>query len=324
MRHPHLFVLSVFVALVSVGFFLAAPTASFATTTVILDQPVHFTTAEGSDVVLEAGEYDVAAADDWLRVMPNGGTAVDALLLEAQVAKHEETLKAPLGISAQGESPDTHHLALLLPNGTRLEVVGSYSGIRSRGLSLLRMKRIQRLAAVRRSTPPTEFKTPLFGGGGGNRRYDLDCGNQSVLVGVISKSGLWLDAIGIICQQVNAQTGALGNEFTRGPVGGSGGLAKTKRCNQGNVVNGILIASGSFIEKGTFLCTRWIPAEKKPVDRRDANCSADRCTTSFGNSWGVPNQTGFYCPAGKVGKAVRGRRGIYIDSLQFICDFWNK
>ena len=151
------------------SFFLVTGTA-FAGTTITLDQPAHFTTAEGSDVVLDAGEYEVGAADEWIRVTPSGGQAVEALLLEAQVAKHEEALKAPLGISAQGESPDTHHLALLLPDGKRLEAVGSYSGIRSRGLSLLTIRRLQTLAR----TTNTEFSTPTFGGSGGTRSYNLD------------------------------------------------------------------------------------------------------------------------------------------------------
>jgi hypothetical protein len=30
------------------------------------------------------------------------------------------------------------------------------------------------------------------------------------------------------------------------------------------------------------------------------------------------------CPAGKVGKAIRGRRGSYIDSLRYVCDDYNK
>ena len=141
---------------------------------------MHFTTAEGSDVVLDAGDYEVDAADEWLRVTPSEGQAVDALLLEAQVAKHEEALKAPLGVSAQGESPDTHHLALLLPDGKRLEAVGSYSGIRSRGLSLLTIRRLQRLA---RTTNTRIFSTPRFGGSGGTRSYNLDCGSGSVMVG---------------------------------------------------------------------------------------------------------------------------------------------
>ena len=93
MRHPQPFVLSVFLALASLTFFLAAPTVSLAKTTVTLDQPVHFTTAEGSDVVLDAGDYDVAAADEWLRVTPSEGQAVDALLLDAQVANMKRRLR---------------------------------------------------------------------------------------------------------------------------------------------------------------------------------------------------------------------------------------
>lgn len=298
---------------------------AFAATTVTLEQPVHFTNAEGSDVVLKAGEYSVEPAEEWIRITPSEGQAVDALLLEAQAANHEESLTAPLGLSTKGEQPDTHHLALLLPDGKRLEAIGSYSGIRSRGtLSLLTIPRLKTLSSSSQSTTPTEFSTPLFGGSGGTRSYNLDCGNQSVLVGVIHKSGMWLDAIGIICQQVNAQTGNLGNEFTRGPVGGSGGLARTKRCNQGNVVQGIAVRSGQFIEAGGFRCSPWIPAQKKPVFSTDTPCSGDRCTTIFGSGYGGYNNGRFYCPSEKVGKAVRGRHGIYIDSLRFICDFWDK
>jgi hypothetical protein len=74
---------------------------TFADTTITLDQSGHFTTAEGSDVALDAGDYEVNAADEWLRVTPSEGQAVDAVLLEAQVVRHEEALKAPLGVSAQ-------------------------------------------------------------------------------------------------------------------------------------------------------------------------------------------------------------------------------
>ena len=293
---------------------------AFAGTTITLDQPVHFTTAEGSDVVLDAGDYEVAAADAWLRITPSEGQAVDALLLDAQVAKHEEALKAPLGVSAQGESPDTHHLALLLPDGKRLEAVGSYSGIRSRGLSLLTIRRLQTLAR----TTNTEFSTPRFGGSGGTRGYNLDCGSGSVMVGGIYKSGMWLDAIGIICQEVNSSTGALGREFTRGPVGGSGGIARIARCHRGNVVQGVRGFSGQFVHFLSLSCSRWDPSKKAPVFSEDGTCrtGSDRCT-HLGGSGGSPSDT-FYCPSGQVGKAFRGRKGSYIDSLRFVCDLWNK
>jgi hypothetical protein len=310
--------LSIFLALASVTCFLSAPTASLAKTTVTLDQPVHFTTAEGSDVVLDAGDYEVDAADEWLRVTPNEGQAVDALLLDAQVAKHEEALKVPLGVSAQGESPDTHHLVLLLPDGKRLEAVGSYSGIRSRGLSLLTIRRLQTLAR----TTNTEFSTPRFGGSGGTGSYNLDCGSGSVMVGGIYKAGMWLDAIGIICQRVNAQTGALEGEFTRGPVGGSGGIARTSRCRQGRVVQGVMGYSGQFVHGVSLRCSPWDASKKAPIFSTSGLCKEDRCT-SLGSRGGSRSDS-FYCPSGKVGKAFRGRKGSYIDSLRFVCDFWNK
>ncbi|MDH5585250.1 MAG: hypothetical protein OEZ05_01320, partial [Nitrospirota bacterium] len=49
---------------------VAGSQPALADTTVTLEQPVHFTTAEGSDVVLDAGSYAVEAAEEWLRVIP--------------------------------------------------------------------------------------------------------------------------------------------------------------------------------------------------------------------------------------------------------------
>jgi len=295
---------------------------ALANTTITLNNPVHFTTAEGSDVVLDPGTYAVEAAEDWLRVTPSEGQAVDALLLEVRSAGHEESLTAPLAISTQGEQPDTHHLALLLPGGKRLEAIGSYSGLRSRGtLSLLSIQRLKTLSTAK-STAPTEYSTPLFGGGGGNYSYNLDCGSGSVMVGGIFKSGMWLDALGIICQQVNTLTGALGNEFTRGPVGGSGGIAKVGRCDNGKVVQGIKAFSGQFVNGFLLWCSPWNQSLKAPVYSEATTCTGGRCQ-AIGNFSGSTSNN-FFCPSGKVGKAFRGKRGIYIDSARFVCDFWDK
>ncbi len=164
MRPPLYFSPFLFLAVASFALILAGPQSGWADTTITLDQPVHFTTAEGSDVVLDAGEYSLDQADAWLRVTPSGGSSVDALLLEAHPARHEESLKTSRGLSGPGASPDAHHLVLLFPDGRRLEAVGSYSGIRSRGLSLYTMRQLSSLS----STTNTEFKTPLFGGSGGH------------------------------------------------------------------------------------------------------------------------------------------------------------
>jgi hypothetical protein len=311
-------------------FFLTLTTgASFADTTVTLERPVHFTNAEGSDVVLEAGSYTVEAAEEWLRVTPSEGQLVDALLLEAQSAGHEESLTGPLALSAQGEQPDTHHLALLLPDGKRLEAIGTYSGIRSRStLRLLNLQRLKPLRSTSPSTASTEFSTPLIGGGGGNRSYNLDCGNGSVLVGATYKAGMWLDAMGIICQRVNLQTGALEDDFTRGPVGGSGGTARIARCNPGRVVQGVKGFTGSFVNRIAMFCSQWEPSRKAPVFTTNFNCIGDQaigiCVGFGGPASGTTQSDRFFCPSGKVGKAFRGKHGIYIDSFRLVCDFWDK
>jgi len=307
---------------------LTAVSPTFAAPFVTLEQSVHFTTAEGSDVVLDAGPYTVEAAEEWLRVTPSGGQAVEALLLEARSATHDQSLTAPLALSAQGEQPDTYHLALLLPDGKRLEAVGTYSGIRSRGtLSLLTIQRLKTLSGSSSSTANTEFITPVIGGSGGNRTYNLDCGNGSVLVGASYKAGSWLDALGLICQRVNAQTGALQDEFTRGPVGGSGGAPKMARCPFGKVVGSISARTGLYVNFITMGCYPWNVSQKRP------NLEA-RVTVSdvvkVGNKpdyfcpW-CPQPSGkFPCPSGKAGKALRGKHGIYIDNFRFVCDFWDK
>ena len=307
------------------SFYLSAIGATFANTTVTVEKPVHVTTAEGSDVFLDAGKYTLDAAQEWLRITPSGGNAVDALLLEAHTGKHEESLTDPLAISATGIEPDSHHLVLLLPGGKSLEATGTYSGIRSRGrLSRLSIQRLRTLAASKRRTSRTEFVTPSMGGSGGKRSYNLDCGNQAVLVGAMYKSGLWLDALGIICQRINPQTGALGDEFTRNPIGGTGGRARIARCNDENVVQGARGISGQFVNRIVFFCSRWDPAKKKPVFSRSGRCrkGSDRCT-GFGGSGGSPSDM-FFCPNGKVGKALRGKYGSYIDSVSFVCDEWNR
>jgi hypothetical protein len=279
-------------------------------------------------VVLKSGVYTVDQAETWLRVTPSGSQTVDAILLEAHSANHDQTLTEPQAISVQGESPDAHHLALLLPDGKRLEAVGSYSGIRSRGLSLLTMRRLSTLS----STTNTEFVAPRLGGTGGNRSYNLDCGNGAVIVGATYRSGQWLDAIGLICQRVNSQTGALEDDFTRGPVGGSGGDPRIVRCPSGRVVGTAQGTYKTFVHNITLWCYQWNASQKAPifVDARTLHRQGDENFiragakyTGYSCPW-CPVTRGFTCPSGKAGKALRGKRGSYIDNFRFVCDFWNK
>ena len=106
------------------------------TTTITLDQPVHFLGTDGSDVVAEPGNYSVEAAQEWLRFIP-GTERRDALLIEAKKGTHEVMVEIPIVISTPGSEPDeldVHVVQLLNPDGTSMVASGTYSGIQSRGL----------------------------------------------------------------------------------------------------------------------------------------------------------------------------------------------
>ena len=131
---------------------------SFATNTptIELEKTVHFLTPGGEDVVVDPGTYEVEAADEWLRLIPQRGHRIDAILMNAQVGKHEEVIKSPHAKSEQ-RGEDQHLVALMLPNGTTLEAVGSYSGVSSRGLSS-RLRRPLRKRLIRK--PTTQVRRP--------------------------------------------------------------------------------------------------------------------------------------------------------------------
>ncbi|MBA5866426.1 MAG: hypothetical protein GDA67_06985, partial [Nitrospira sp. CR1.3] len=98
--------------------------------TVSFDRPIHFLTSDGSDVEVQAGTYQVEAAEEQrlLLTPTNGGTP---RLIQAEPTTHIETLDSPLALTvATGE--DRTDLVLLMPNKTALDAQGSHSGVRSR------------------------------------------------------------------------------------------------------------------------------------------------------------------------------------------------
>ncbi len=106
-------------------------TNSPSTTTLTLDQALHFLAADGSDVLVQPDTYQLEVAEEWLRLVP--GKRRDALLLEAHQTQHDETLHSPKAMVTENDD-DEHRLVLLLPGGTGLEAIGSASGIRSRAV----------------------------------------------------------------------------------------------------------------------------------------------------------------------------------------------
>ncbi len=116
-----------------------------------LKRPLHFLTADGSDVLLHPGGYQVMATEDWLKVIPEDGGTHDAILLEATVSSHDEDVEFPEALTNIGDTEDVEYVALLLPSGRLLEALGTSSGIRPRGLKFGRVSRYKTRKIFRRA-----------------------------------------------------------------------------------------------------------------------------------------------------------------------------
>ena len=146
------------VVILILSFWIFAPKAMAATqgglpATIELTRSIHFISADGSDVVIEPGRYQIEPAEDWLRVIP--GERRDALLLQAQATGHDEPIRTPLVRLMPGEE-DLYSLVLLLPDGRAMEAIGSISGVRSRAL---KRSRVGRVSAPRRSVARIPSRT---------------------------------------------------------------------------------------------------------------------------------------------------------------------
>ena len=105
--------------------------SSFSSATISVEEAAHFLALDGSDVVVEPGTYQLEVAEEWLRLVP--GERRNAVLLEANIIQHAETLNIPQAASQSGEA-DEYRIVLLLPGGKGLEAIGSVSGVRSRAV----------------------------------------------------------------------------------------------------------------------------------------------------------------------------------------------
>ena len=103
------------------------------TPTVEFKRPLHFLTPGGEDIIVQEGTYEVGQATEWIQLIPVGGNKTEALLVEATPITHNETIGVATTFSVS-EHEDEHVLRLLLPGGTGLESVGSYSGVRSKAV----------------------------------------------------------------------------------------------------------------------------------------------------------------------------------------------
>ena len=166
-----------------------------------------------------------------------------------------------------------------------------------------------------RTVDAAEWASPLVGGGGGSRTYSLDCGNGAVLTGLNFKSGLNLDSLSAICRKINPD-GTLGSTFTGPTTGGTGGFANTANCQAGKVAGSMTAWAGGVVNGIWLQCYEWKPSTRK--------ISTSTTGGLMAGGQGGFKQGPFPCPDGKPAKALRGKSGIYVDSVRLICDDWDK
>jgi len=102
--------------------------------TITIDQTVYFSMPDGSDVVAAPGIYRILLDEErGLRFIPiKSDKAKGALLVQALKTMHRDSIPAPVAVYLPDEE-NIPHIVLLLPGGTGLEAVGSFSEVRTRG-----------------------------------------------------------------------------------------------------------------------------------------------------------------------------------------------
>ena len=98
---------------------------------IMIEQPLHVLGVDGGDALIVPGVYTIEAAETWLRFVP--GERRDAMLIEAERVVHQETLTQPM-VKVTAVDGHLQEIVLLLPDGTGLKALGTYSGVTSRGL----------------------------------------------------------------------------------------------------------------------------------------------------------------------------------------------
>lgn len=114
-----------------------------------LDKAVHFSAPDGSDAVAPPGTYRVDQTEETkLKLVPAGeGEQKPAIIVQAMATQYEESLAGSLALSIPYKE-DEHHVILLLPEGKALDAVGSYSGLRSRAMTVLGQPFVKQYAQV--------------------------------------------------------------------------------------------------------------------------------------------------------------------------------
>lgn len=103
---------------------------------VSLETSIYFIASDGSDAKVEPGLYRIEQDDEQhLRLIPADDHP--PIVVQAISQRHEQEVLGPVALSVVG-TENSHHIVLVLPNGTWLDAVGSRSGFEVGRLSQFR------------------------------------------------------------------------------------------------------------------------------------------------------------------------------------------
>jgi hypothetical protein len=155
---------------------------------------------------------------------------------------------------------------------------------------------------------------PVYGGSGGTA-FTRECGTGYVLTGIRVRSGIYLDAIGVLCRQVRSD-GTLGSETTVGTLsGGGGGTSATASCPSGKVVAKARMSFSSYAEFLYIFCRDWHSST------RTVGPSTTETVNFVGNTFSTANWATEACEStAQPARGIRGRSAVFVDALGFICD----
>lgn len=168
---------------------------------------------------------------------------------------------------------------------------------------------------VSMSAHGASYVSPQVGGAGGTA-YSRGCGAGALVVGVQARWGMWLDQMTPVCQSI-ASNGNLGSVFTLARVGGTGGSkAGEVTCASGQVVAGVVVRWGMYVDYIFLKCASWSAASKTR--------GTSYTNSSYLGIDGTGTRTELLCPAGQVAKGFKGKAGSFVDSLSLVCNAWNQ
>ncbi len=139
MRYPRLLNLLIGLlacGLLSLSTIVQAASPEKSPTMIILDKAVKFEDPQGEEIMIESGTYAVSAGNGTLSL--SSSDSKTSIIIDANENSHDAEIPLATAASIPGQDgplANTHLVILYLPNGQALQAIGTYPGIRSRGIS---------------------------------------------------------------------------------------------------------------------------------------------------------------------------------------------